>query len=153
MKHLLMAALMMTGVATFAQTAVKTENTALAKPKREKVTPELQTKKLTEELTLTAEQQVKVRALYEQEAQAKAVLKEERKAAVDEAAKEALKAKAKDDKEAFKAKMKEILTAEQFAKWKTFKAKQPATMGDKGQPKLRSNGGVQKAGPGQLQKN
>ncbi|MFP9100456.1 hypothetical protein ACLI09_15505 [Flavobacterium sp. RHBU_24] len=154
MKHLLMAALLMTGVATFAQTTAKTENTALTTPKREKVTPETQTQKLSEELALTAEQQVKVRALYEQEAKARAALKEERKAAMDDAAKEALRAKAKEDKEAFRAKMKEILTTEQFANWKTFKAKQPGTMGDKGNSKFKSKGGaIEKAQPGQLPKN
>lgn len=154
MKHLLMAALMMTGVATFAQTAVPAKKTELTKPKREKVTPETQTKKLTEELALTPEQQVKVKALYEQEAQTRAALKEERKAAADDAARAAVKVKAKDDKEAFKAKMKEILTAEQFAKWKTFKAKQPSALGDKNESAIKTKGSAaQKVQPMQQQKN
>ena len=146
MKHFLMAALLMTGVATFAQTAVKTEAVQSDRPVKEKVTPESQTKKLTEELALDAKQQVKVKELFEQEVKAKAELKEQRKAAVDETAKAALKAKGKEDKEAFKAKMKEILTEEQFAKWKTFKAKQPSTMGDKGPAKFKGKTGAIKSG-------
>jgi protein CpxP len=142
MKHLVMAALLMTGIAAFAQTAAKTEETQLTQPKKEKATPETQTKRLTEELGLDAKQQVKVKELFEQQAKAKEELKEQRKAAVDETAKAELKAKAKADKEAFKAKMKAILTEEQYTKWSTFKVNTPSKMNDKGQPVRKSKGGV-----------
>jgi periplasmic protein CpxP/Spy len=142
MKHLVMAALLMTGVATFAQTAAKTEGTELTRPKKEKATPESQTKKLTEELGLDAKQQAKVKELFEQQAKAKEALKEQRKAAVDDTAKAEIKAKAKEDKEAFKAKMKTILTEEQYTKWSTFKTNKPSSMNDKGQPVLKGKSGI-----------
>ena len=149
-----MAAFLMAGVATFAQTAVKTETAEIAKPKKEKATPESKTKKLTQELGLDARQEAKVKELFEQDEKAKAELKELRKAAADETAKAGLKAKAKENKEAFKAKMKAILTEEQYAKWDSFKATKPSTMNDIGQPGLKSKSGVgKKAQPAAALKN
>jgi len=138
MKHFLMAALLMTGVATFAQTELTTEKSEVTRPKREKVTPESQTKQLTEELGLNKKQQAKVTALFEEEAKAKAELKEQRKLAVDAAAKDELKVKAKEEKAAFKEKMKNILTKEQFEKWTASKTKQPVTLGEKEPVRLKS---------------
>lgn len=123
MKHFIMAGLLLTGVASFAQTAVKDATAAADKPKREMVTPESQSKALATELSLDAKQQAKVKELFERQEKLKAELKEERKTATDETQKAALRAKAKEARTSFQDGMKGILTPEQYTKWSSRKAR------------------------------
>lgn len=116
MKQFVMAALLMTGVATFAQTEAQPVAVS-ARPLKEKLTPELRAKQLTDELGLDAKQQGQVQELFINQDKARAEFKEQRKAATDEKTKADLLAKVKTDRIDFNTKMKAILTEEQFKKW------------------------------------
>lgn len=107
MKYIVMAALLMTGTGVFAQST----NSDTAKPinsqpiagQLHKPAPEQRAKKLTEELGLNAQQEAKVKELYEGVAAAKPGTKEDVKAR----------------RAQFEAKMKEILTPDQYTKWQS----------------------------------
>lgn len=129
----------MTGVATFAQTEIKPA-TATTSPARERMTPELQTKKITENLGLNADQQAKVKALYTEQETTRAELKKQRKEiAKDENARAEMLAKVKAEREAFNLKMKEILTPEQFTKWEASKKRTASQDDVKAHPELKDN--------------
>jgi protein CpxP len=124
MKKLFIAVLLFVGVANFAQDASQ-------KPSgdhRERLTPEQRTekqlKKLTTELNLDANQQVQVKQLLaDRNAKAekfKETRKEKKESNVKPTAaeKEAFKKEVMAEKEANDAKMKSILNADQYTKWK-----------------------------------
>ena len=122
MKKMIVAAFLIAGIAGFAQE--KQEVKDASGPQREhkgpgkKVTPEEQTKQLAKELSLDEKQQAKVKALYDEEEKQRAAARPEegkKGEAHDHAAMEA-GMKAKND--AFDTKMKGILTADQYTKWK-----------------------------------
>jgi len=114
MKHFVMAALLMTGVATFAQAPAKND---VALSRKEKASPDYQLKKLTEDLTLTTKQQGQVKELLTAQEKNREEIKAQRLATTDDKTKMALRDKVKENRVVYKAKMKEILTAEQYTKW------------------------------------
>lgn len=123
MKKLLIAALLFVGMVSFAQDADQT-----SKPQREKLTPEQrndkQLKKLTSELNLDANQQTQVKQLLADRSAKAQSFKEARQAKKDSNMKPTAEEKAAfrkqmtDEVEANDAKMKSILKADQYTKWK-----------------------------------
>lgn len=116
MKKLIIAALLVVSVSTFAQD--KNE-----RPRRGNFTPEQRVERMSKELNLDATQQEKLKQLYTEEAQAR----------------EAQRANAKDKKsqgrenmeaqrKASEEKIKAILTPEQLTKWKANQEKMRARM-------------------------
>ena len=113
MKKLIIAALLVAGMTTYAQEKKETPNRA----KMERMTPEerqeRQVKRLTSELTLTAQQQATNR---ENPMDRKELSKEEMKAR-----REASRTKMQEDRKMMEDKLKGILTPAQFT---TYKANQ-----------------------------
>ena len=121
MKKLIIAALLVAGIATYAQEKKEMPNRA----NMERMTPEerqeRQLKRLTSELTLTAQQQDQVKQLLSTQAANRekpiyrnALSKEELKVR-----REAAKNKTQEDRKMMEDKMKGILTPAQFTTWKT----------------------------------
>ena len=120
MKKLIIAALLVAGMTTYAQEKKETPNRA----KMERMTPEerqeRQVKRLTTELTLNAQQQEQVKQLLasqtvnrQNQMDRKELSKEEMKARREAAVK-----KMQDDRKIMEDKMKVILTPAQFGTWK-----------------------------------
>lgn len=126
MKKLFIAALLFVGIASFAQDSDMDQKPA--REQRERMTPEQrnekQLKKLTSELTLDAKQQEQVKQLIAERSVKSEKLREARKeqrekgTKLTDAQKEAFKKEMTADAEANDAKMKGILTADQYTKWK-----------------------------------
>lgn len=124
MKKLFIAALLFVGVASFAQDADQ---------KREKLTPEQRSEKqlqrLTSELSLNANQQSQVKQLLAERSAKAEKFKEARQAKKDSdvkptaAEREVFKKEMLAEKEANDAKMKSILTADQYTKWHALQEK------------------------------
>ncbi|RZJ30685.1 MAG: hypothetical protein EOO48_04315 [Flavobacterium sp.] len=126
MKKLFIAALLMTGMASFAQDAPRAKNN-----KMEQMTPEqrnqLRMKKLTLELGLNASQQKEMGNLIAEQSTKMEAAKAERKAnaaankqlTADE--RFARKNKMLDEQIAMNDRVKKILTPEQFEKWEKMK--------------------------------
>ncbi|WP_396166077.1 Spy/CpxP family protein refolding chaperone [Flavobacterium sp.] len=119
MKKLLVAALLVVGMTTFAQEQVKEQKAQLTPEQR----VESQVKRMTKDLTLNEKQVQDVRAIVAKEVSKREENKAEmeaRKAAGTKPSKEemkARKAKFQEDEVAMDANMKKILTPEQYAKW------------------------------------
>ena len=138
MKKLFIAALLFVGIASFAQEAADQKP---SREPREKLTPEQrndkQLKKLTSELNLDANQQAQVKQLLADRSAKAEKLKEERKDRKDSnvkptaAEKDAFKKQMMDEKDANDAKMKSILTADQYNKWKSIQKANQDKMKDK----------------------
>lgn len=119
MKKLFVAALLVVGMATFAQEQ--------RGERKEKFTPEqrvdFQLKKMKADLNLDDKQAEQVKALLAQEAKKREAKRAEMEAKRAEQARpskeemEARKAEMKANQEAMKAEMKKILTADQYTKW------------------------------------
>jgi len=124
MKKLFIAALLFVGVASFAQDTDQ---------KKERLTPEQrnekQLQKLTSELSLDANQQSQVKQLLAERSAKAENFKEASQAKKDSDVKptaeekEAFKKEMLAEKEANDAKMKSILTADQYTKWHTLQEK------------------------------
>ncbi len=124
MKKLFIAAFLFVGVTSFAQDADQ---------KRERLTPEQrnekQLQKLPSELSLDANQQTQVKQLLAERSTKAGKFKEARQAKKEgdvkptDAEREAFKNELKAEKEANDAKMKSILTADQYTKWHTLQEK------------------------------
>jgi hypothetical protein len=124
MKKLFIAALLFIGVASFAQEADQKPT----REQRERLTPEQrsdkQLKKLTSELNLDANQQAQVKQLLADRNAKAEQFKEARKAKKDSdvkptaAEREAFKKEVMAERDANDAKMKSILNADQYTKWK-----------------------------------
>jgi periplasmic protein CpxP/Spy len=125
MKKLFIIALFAIGFTSFAQEGDK----QMSKDEMEKMTPEQRTekqlKKLTSDLNLDTKQQEQIRqVLLEQEAKRESfkTKRAERKATDQKPTseeREAFKKEMMDNKANMDAKMKSILTPEQFEKWKS----------------------------------
>lgn len=127
MKKLFIAALLFVGIASFAQDADMDQKPP--REQRERLTPEQrnekQLKKLTSELTLNAKQQEQVKQLLTERSAKSEKLRDARKEQRESGTKltadqkEAFKKEMMAEKEANDIKMKGILTADQYTKWKT----------------------------------
>lgn len=114
MKYIVMAALLMAGVAAYAQQPIKN---AAAQERMKKLTPEERAKNLTKRYGLSEEQEAKVKALYEEQDKATEEMRAKRKAEAVKEDREVLIQELKARREEFKTKMKDILTPEQYTKW------------------------------------
>ncbi|RED22145.1 hypothetical protein BD847_3648 [Flavobacterium cutihirudinis] len=139
MKKLFIAALLFVGIASFAQeTDQKTP-----RDQRERLTPEQrsekQLKKLTSELNLDANQQTQVKQLLADRNAKAEKLREARNAKKESGTKptaaerEAFKKEMLAEKDANDAKMKSILNADQYTKWKKIQEENK----DKAKEKMR----------------
>lgn len=136
MKKLFVVALLVVSLTTFAQ--VKKER--VGKAGMEKLTPEQrqekQLKRLTTELNLNAEQQVKVGEIIKEQGEKKEAFKAKREAMKanqekpTEEQRTAFKKQIAEEKNAMNEKMKSILSAEQFDKWNTLKEKNKAKLAE-----------------------
>ncbi len=127
------------GVASFAQDMAQKP----ARDQRERMTPEQrnekQLKKLTSELTLDANQQAQVKQLLADRSAKAEKLREARQANRDSntkptaAEREAFKKEMLAEKDANDAKMKSILNADQYTKWKKIQEENK----DKAREKMR----------------
>ncbi|UUF16513.1 MULTISPECIES: hypothetical protein [Flavobacterium] len=137
MKKLFIAAMLLIGIASFAQDADQKP----AREQRERLTPEQrnekQLQKLTTELGLDANQQTQVKQLLAERSAKAEKLRETREARKDsdvkptDAEREAFKNELKAEKEANEAKMKAILTADQYTKWQSLREKNKEKAKDK----------------------
>nr|WP_315222396.1 hypothetical protein [uncultured Flavobacterium sp.] len=126
MKKLFIAALLFVGIASFAQDTDMDQKSN--REPRERLTPEQRNekhlKKLTSELSLDAKQQEQVKQLLAEKSAKAEKLREARKDQKETGTKlttdqkKALKDEMVAEKEANDAKMKGILTADQYTKWK-----------------------------------
>ncbi|WP_163401088.1 hypothetical protein [Flavobacterium fluviatile] len=144
MKKLFIAALLFVGIASFAQDGDGGEmDQRPAREQRERMTPEQrnekQLKKLTSDLTLDAKQQEQVKQLIAERSAKAEKLKEARKEQREKGTKltaeqrEAFKKEMTAEADANDAKMKGILTAEQYTKWKKIQEENK----DKAKDKMR----------------
>ncbi|WP_417942230.1 hypothetical protein [Flavobacterium sp. RS13.1] len=129
MKNFFMAALLFVGIASFAQDAESDDmDQKPMREQRERMTPEQrnerQLKKLTSDLALDAKQQEQVKQLIAERSAKAEKLREARKEQREKGTKltaeqrEALKKEMTAEADANDAKMKGILTADQYTKWK-----------------------------------
>ena len=119
MKKLLVAALLVVGMTTFAQEKMEEH--------KQQLTPEqkvnIQVKKMTKELNLTEKQAQEIRVVVASEVEKREANKAEMQAIKASGVKptkeemKARKAKLQEDKAEMDAKMKNILTPEQYALW------------------------------------
>jgi Spy/CpxP family protein refolding chaperone len=125
MKRLIIAALLVIGISSYAQEQTQSGNKS-DKPKKEKMTPEQKNQavldKMTTELSLDAKQQELIKPIIAQQSAKFQAMKEERMAngskEMSDDEKEAMKQKRKEDKKAVDSQLKTILTPEQFKKMK-----------------------------------
>lgn len=126
MKKLFIAAMLFVGIASFAQDTDQKP----AREQRERLTPEQrnekQLQKLTSELSLDANQQAQVKQLLADRSAKAEKFREARKdnnTKPTDAEREAFKTELKAEKDANDAKMKSILTADQYTKWHSLQEK------------------------------
>ncbi|MDR7212305.1 hypothetical protein [Flavobacterium piscis] len=141
MKKLFIAALLFVGIASFAQDGDMDQKPA--REQRERLTPEQrnekQLKKLTSELTLNANQQEQVKQLLAERSAKSEKLRDagkeqrEKGTKLTDAQKEAFKKEMIAEKDANDAKMKGILTADQYTKWKALQDQKK----DEGREKMK----------------
>lgn len=139
MKKLFIAAMLFVGVASFAQDMDQKP----ARDQRERMTPEQrnekQLKKLTSELNLDANQQTQVKQLLADRSAKAEKLREARQANKDSGTKltaaerETFKKDMLAERDANDAKMKSILNADQYTKWKKIQEENK----DKAREKMR----------------
>lgn len=128
MKKLLIAALLFVGIASFAQDGDGGDMDQRPREPRERLTPEQrnerQLKKLTTDLTLDTKQQEQVKQLIAERSAKAEKLREARKEQREKGTKltteqrETLRKEMTAEADANDAKMKGILTADQYTKWK-----------------------------------
>ena len=145
MKKLIIAALLVVSISSFAQDQTKSEKNG---QQRERQTPEQRTKtqldKLTTELTLNTQQQEQIKPiLVEQNAKLEA-MRAQRMGGKEMTSEErdAFRAKRQEDKKATDAKLQAILTPDQFKKMKDIeKANMEKMREGRGNGGNRDNGG------------
>jgi len=111
-----MAAMLLAGLTTFAQEKAPVKEGG--RPKMEKVTPDQQSRELAQSLNLNDSQQAKVKALYAEQEKQRAAAKPTEPKPGEKHDHAAMQAQMKKDNDAFDVKMKNILTADQYTKWK-----------------------------------
>ncbi|WPO76908.1 hypothetical protein [Flavobacterium sp. KACC 22761] len=139
MKKLFIVAMLFVGVASFAQDMAQKP----ARDQKERMTPEQrnekQLQKLTSELTLDANQQAQVKQLLADRSAKAEKMREARQASKDSGTKptaaerEAFKKDMIAERDANDAKMKSILNADQYTKWKKIQEENK----DKAREKMR----------------
>lgn len=123
MKKILIAALLIISVSTFAQEQTDKKSN---KPKREKMSPEQRNQalldRMTKELTLTVQQQEQIKPIIAEQTAKLEVMRAERmngnSKKMTKEEREVFKTKRQEDKKATDAKLQAVLTPEQFKKMK-----------------------------------
>ncbi|MFT5754359.1 MAG: protein CpxP [Flavobacterium sp.] len=134
MKKLIVVALLVVGLTTFAQGKGKRGDFKEITPEKR---TEMQVKKMTADLNLNEKQQKEVKELLNSQKEDRDEMMEKRKEMKETAEKatkeqrEAMKAKMDKKKEAIDAKMKTILTGDQYKKWEATKEERKEKMGDR----------------------
>ncbi|MGL2966483.1 hypothetical protein [Flavobacterium sp. XGLA_31] len=131
MKRLLVMALLVVGMTTFAQ-----EKETKKEPRQKLTTDQkidLQVKRLTKDLDLNEKQVKDVRVLVAKEVEKREAKRAEMKETREMRAQKREEAKANMEKEqaATSAEMKKILTPEQFAKWEKIREERKASLKEK----------------------
>ncbi|HEX9979664.1 MAG TPA: hypothetical protein VGB50_03770 [Flavobacterium sp.] len=140
MKKLIVIALMMTGIASFAQHGEGRRHENLTTEQRN----ELRLKKMTLDLDLNASQQKEVAKIISEQSAKRESMVTERKARKEKGTKPtaeqryAMENRMLDEQIAMKGRMKKILTAEQFDKWEKGKERKK----EHAQKKLAQHKGV-----------
>lgn len=129
MKKLIIAALLVVGMTSFAQERDKMERRQHGND-MEKFTPEqrneLMLKKMTLELDLSAKQQAQMTSIIAEKSAKRQAMMKARKENTEKPTRDerfAMKSKMLDEQIAMKDKMKNILSAEQYEKWDAMKTK------------------------------
>jgi len=126
MKKLIIAALLLVGMTSFAQERNKMGKRD-GRAEMEKFTPEqrneLMLKKMTLDLDLSAKQQDQMKSIIAEKSGKRDEMMKAHKEKPTRDERFAMKSKMMDEQIAMKAKMKIILSPEQFAKWDTMKDK------------------------------
>lgn len=134
MKKLFVAALFVVGLTTFAQEKGKRGDFKEMTPEQR---TEMQVKKMTTDLDLNEKQQKEVKELLNSQKEDRSEMMEKRKEmkeTAEKATKEQraeMKSKMDKKKEVVDAKMKTILTGDQYKKWETMKETRKEKMGDR----------------------
>lgn len=134
MKKLFVAALLVVGLTTFAQEKGKRGDFKEMTPEQR---TEMQVKKMTTDLDLNEKQQKEVKELLNSQKEDRSEMMEKRKEmkeTAEKATKEQraeMKSKMDKKKEVVDAKMKTILTGDQYKKWETMKETRKEKMGDR----------------------
>ncbi|WP_339889536.1 DUF4890 domain-containing protein [uncultured Flavobacterium sp.] len=134
MKKLFVLVLLVVGLTTFAQEKGKRGEGKEMSPEQR---TEMQVKKLTKDLDLNEKQQKEVKELLNTQKEDRSEMMEKRKEmkeTAEKATKEQraeMKAKMDKKKEAIDAKMKSILTDDQYKKWEATKEDRNEKMGDR----------------------
>lgn len=134
MKKLVVAALLVVGLTTFAQEKGKKGDFKEMTPEQR---TEVQVKKMTKDLDLNETQQKQVKELLNSQKEDRTEMldkRKEMKETAEKATKEQraeMKAKIEEKKAAIDAKMKSILTDEQYKKWETQKEERKEKMGER----------------------
>lgn len=126
MKKLFIAALLAVSIANFAQDKKDIPERAIMEKLTPKQQNELMLKKMTLELDLSAKQQEQMKPIIADKTAKRAAMMKDRKDNKTKPTEEerfAMKSKKLDEQIAMKAKMKSILTADQFTKWDAMKGK------------------------------
>lgn len=141
MKKLIVTALLVVGIAAFAQDRNEMGNRPDRRPEMEKLSPEQRTqlmvKKMTLDLDLNSKQQEQVKQVIAEQGAKREAMKADRMAKKEEEAKRntddhyAMKNKMLDEQIAMQDKMKKILSPEQFEKWNKLKEKRQGKFHDK----------------------
>ena len=132
MKKLIIAALLVVGISTFAQDRKERGNKP-DRPEMEKMSPEQRTqlmvKKMTLDLDLNAKQQDQVKQIFAEQVAKREAMRADRMAKKEDETKQksqdqyAMKNKMLDEQIAMQDKMKKILSPEQYQKWDSQKEK------------------------------
>jgi protein CpxP len=134
MKKLFAIALLVVGLTTFAQEKGKRGDFKEITPEKR---TEMQVKKMTADLNLNEKQQKEVKELLNSQKEDRDEMMEKRKEIKETAEKatkeqrEEMKAKMDKKKEAIDAKMKTILTGDQYKKWEATKEERKEKMGER----------------------
>ena len=140
MKKLIIAALLVVGMSSFAQDKKEMEKRS-DRSEMGNLTPEqrneLALKKMTLDLGLNAKQQEQVGQVIAEQSAKREAMRAERKANQEKNSNERfdMRAKMMDEQIAMKNKMKTILSAEQFEKWNAQREKQQSRWNQRGDGK------------------
>ena len=151
MKKLIVAALLVVGIAAFAQDRKEMGNRPDRRPEMEKLSPEqrsqLMVKKMTLELDLNAKQQEQFRKIIAEKTAKWEGMKAEHKAKKEDEKKRptadeqfTMKMKMLDEQISMQNNMKSILSPEQFERWRNLKEKFEGRFHERHQERERENG-------------
>lgn len=145
MKKLIIAALLVVSVSTFAQDGAGKSNRGANNGKSAEERTEAQLKKMTSDLSLDENQQAQMKSIMVEQNAKNAAMREERMAKGDAKTskedREAMKTKRDADKLAMDNRIKAVLNAKQFEKYKAMEEANKAKMAERGNGERAKRGG------------